>query len=61
MIGVVLLFIGGTGLVLGFLGLIDLEVFAFGMTAGVRVVGTIAIAGCLLGAIGSFLQEINKQ
>lgn len=53
-VGVILTLIGSTGLVLGFTGLIDFDAFAFGITAGVRVVGTLAVTGCLLGAIGCF-------
>lgn len=52
--GVILALTGSVGLVLGFTGLIDLDSFSFGITAGVRVVGTLAIAGCMLGATGSF-------
>lgn len=55
--GIVLTVIGGLGLLLGFLGVIDLQEFSIGLTAGVRVIGTIAITGCLLGAIGCFGSE----
>lgn len=60
-LGFFLTLIGGTVLVLGFLGVIDLEMFAYGLSAGVRVVGTIAISGCLIGAIGSFGLEFNNN
>ncbi len=59
--GIVLILIGSAGLALGFLGVINLDIFAFGVTAGVRAVGTVAVVGCLLGAIGSFFQETNEQ
>ena len=59
--GIVLILIGSAVLALGFLGIVNLEIFAFGVTAGVRAVGTVAVLGCLLGAIGSFVQETNKQ
>lgn len=59
--GIVLILIGSAGLGLGFLGVINLDIFAFGVTAGVRAVGTVAVVGCLLGAIGSFVQETNKR
>jgi hypothetical protein len=58
--GIILICIGLTGLLLGLLGVIDLTVFSFGVTAGVRVVGTVAVAGCLLGAIGAFVQEFKN-
>tara|TARA_R100001039_G_scaffold39105_1_gene43870 strand:- start:5507 stop:5728 length:222 start_codon:yes stop_codon:yes gene_type:complete len=58
--GVLLTLTGSLGLALGFIGLINLDTFAFGITAGVRVVGTLAITGCLLGAIGCFGLEYNN-
>jgi hypothetical protein len=42
------------GLGLGFAGVIDFGNFAFGLSAGIRMLGSIAIAGCLLSAIGFF-------
>jgi hypothetical protein len=59
-VGIILTLMGGLGLLSGFIGLIDLDAFAFGITAGVRVVGTLAITGCLLGAIGCFGLEFNN-
>jgi len=59
-VGIILTLTGGLGLLSGFIGLIDLDVFAFGITAGIRVVGTLAITGCLLGAIGCFGLEFNN-
>ena len=50
-LGVSLTVIGCLGLALGFLGVYDLQIFAFGLSAGVRIVGSVAIAGCLLSAI----------
>ena len=44
--------IGCVGLVFAFSGLIQAESFAIGISSGVRVIGSIAIAGCLLSAIG---------
>ena len=60
-IGTVLALIGGIGLLLGFIGIINLDRFAFGISAGVRVVGTLAITGCLLGALGCFWLEFNNE
>ena len=59
-IGIFLTLVGGIGLVLGVIGLINLDVFAFGISAGVRVVGTVAVTGCLLGAIGCFGLEFSN-
>ena len=50
-LGIVLTVIGCLGLVLGVAGVYDMQIFAFGLSAGVRIVGTVAIAGCLLSAI----------
>ena len=59
-IGIFLTLAGGMGLALGVIGLINLDVFAFGISAGVRVVGTVAVTGCLLGAIGCFGLESSN-
>lgn len=53
--------VGGLGLILGIAGVIDLDAFAFGISAGVRVVGTLAITGCLLSAISCFALEFNNE
>lgn len=53
--------IGGAGLVLGAAGLIDLDLFAVGVSAGIRVIGTVAITGCLLSFIGFFGLECINQ
>ena len=41
----------------GLLGLIPLEIFALGLSSGIRVIGTLAISGCLLSAIGYGLMD----
>ena len=56
-LGVVLTIIGCVGLMLGVLGIFNLDAFEFGLSAGIRVVGTIAISGCLLSAIGYGARE----
>lgn len=60
-IGIGFILVGSLGLVLGFAGIIDLDMFAFGISAGVRVVGTLAITGCLLSAISCFALEFNNE
>ncbi|MBS3805467.1 MAG: hypothetical protein KGY54_13025 [Oleiphilaceae bacterium] len=57
--GVVLAAIGSAGLILGFMGLLDFDDYSFGLSAGVRMLGSIAIAGCLMSAIGFFGLEDN--
>lgn len=44
--------IGCAGLLLGATGIVSLESFATGISSGVRVIGSVAVAGCLLSAIG---------
>ena len=39
-------------IVVGVSGLVSAEAFAIGISAGVRVIGSVAITGCLLSAIG---------
>ena len=57
--GVLLTVIGSVGLILGFFGILEFEDYAFGISAGVRILGSVAIAGCLLSAIGFFGLEDN--
>jgi uncharacterized membrane protein YedE/YeeE len=53
--------VGCIGLVLGVLGVFDMELFSFGLSSGVRIIGTVAIAGCLLSAIGYGISDyVNK-
>lgn len=40
------------GMLLGFFGFFNMEILSFGLSSGVRIIGTVAIAGCLLSAIG---------
>jgi uncharacterized membrane protein len=51
-IGNTLTFLGCLGLVLGVLHVFDMNIFSYGLSSGVRIIGTVAIAGCLLSAIG---------
>jgi hypothetical protein len=60
-LGNVLTLIGCLGLVSGLAGLLNLDDFAIGISSGIRMISTIAIAGCLLSAIGyGFLDCIEK-
>jgi hypothetical protein len=52
LVGNSLTLIGCAGLILGLLGLIPIEFFAMGLSSGTRIVGSVAITGCLLSAIG---------
>ena len=51
-VGNSLALIGCAGLILSVSGLVSAEAFAIGISAGVRVIGSVAITGCLLSAIG---------
>ena len=51
-VGNSLTLIGCAGLILSASGLINAEAFAIGISSGVRVIGSVAITGCLLSAIG---------
>jgi hypothetical protein len=61
-VGNTLTLFGCLGLLFGLGGLVRLDDFAIGISSGIRVIGTVAIAGCLLSAIGyGFLDYIDKQ
>ena len=51
-IGNFLTLIGCCGIALGLAGIYNLDMFAYGLSSGIRIVGSVAIAGCLLSAIG---------
>ena len=53
--------IGCVGLVLGLLDIIPAQFFAVGISSGVRVIGSVAIAGCLLSAVGYGAIENSEQ
>ena len=52
MLGNTLTIVGCLGLLLALIGVIDASFFAVGLSSGIRVIGTVAITGCLLSAIG---------
>ena len=53
--------IGCVGLLLGLLEVIPAQLFAIGISSGIRVIGSVAIAGCLLSAIGYGAIEYSEQ
>lgn len=60
-IGNTLTVLGCLGIVLGVLHVFDLNIFSYGLSSGIRIIGTVAIAGCLLSAIGYGISDyINK-
>jgi len=53
--------IGCMGLVLGLSDIIPAQLFAIGISSGIRVIGSVAIAGCLLSAMGYGAIEYLEQ
>jgi hypothetical protein len=49
--------LGCAVLILGMVGLFDMQKLSFGLSSGIRVIGTFAIGGCLLSAIGYGVQD----
>ena len=61
LVGNTLTAIGCIGLVLALIGMIDAEFFALGISSGIRVIGSVAITGCLLSAIGYGVVEYLEK
>jgi hypothetical protein len=60
-VGNVLTIVGCAGLLLAATGLMPAQSFAIGISSGVRVIGSLAIAGCLLSAIGYGVEEYLEK
>ena len=60
-LGNVLAILGCLGLILGVLGVFDMNRFALGLSSGIRIIGTVAITGCLLSAIGYGVLDYFKK
>ena len=60
-VGNVLTVIGCTGLLLAATGFMSAQSFAVGISSGIRVIGSLAITGCLLSAIGYGLEEYLEK
>ena len=60
-VGNVLTVIGCVGLLLVASGLVSAQFFAIGISSGVRVIGSVAIAGCLLSAIGYGVEDYLEK
>ncbi len=61
LVGNTLTVIGCLGLALGAIGVIDPERFAIGISSGIRVIGSVAIAGCLFSAIGYSILDFPER
>jgi hypothetical protein len=46
---------------LGVLGIFDMDRFALGLSSGIRIIGSVAIGGCLLSAIGYGVLDYFKK
>jgi hypothetical protein len=53
--------VGCTGLLLAATGMMPAQSFAIGISSGIRVIGSLAIAGCLLSAIGYGIEEYLEK
>ncbi len=60
-VGNALTVIGCTGLLLAATGFMPAQSFAVGISSGIRVIGSLAIAGCLLSAIGYGIEEYLEK
>lgn len=60
-IGNILTVLGCIGLISGFVGLFNFDNVAYGLSSGIRIVGSVAIAGCLLNAIGHGVLDYSKN
>jgi hypothetical protein len=60
-VGNTLTVVGCTGLLLASTGVMPAQSFAVGISSGIRVIGSLAIAGCLLSAIGYGVEEYLEQ
>ncbi len=48
-------------ILLSFTGLLNLDLFSFGLSSGIRIVGSFAIAGCMINALSYGFIELTKQ
>ena len=53
--------LGCLGVILGMLGVFDMDFFSLGLSSGIRIIGTVAIAGCLLSAIGYGILDYSNK
>jgi hypothetical protein len=60
-VGNALTVIGCAGLLLAATGLMQAQSFAVGMSSGIRMIASVAIAGCLLSAIGYGIEEYLEK
>ncbi|MEI7427136.1 MAG: hypothetical protein WCK68_03950 [Betaproteobacteria bacterium] len=44
-------------ILMGLLGVFSLDIFSIGLSSGIRILSSVAITGCLVGAIGYWIEE----
>jgi hypothetical protein len=52
LVGNILAIVGCVGIFFGVIGAFDMDLFSYGLSSGIRIIGSVAISGCLLSAIG---------
>lgn len=52
LLGNILAIFGCAGILFGVIGAFDMDLFSYGLSSGIRIIGSVAISGCLLSAIG---------
>ena len=57
-VGYTLIFVGSAGLLAGLAGLVDIS-FSYGLSSGIRLLGSLAIVGCVLNAIAYGILELR--
>ena len=55
--GLILILASCVIILMGLLGVFSLDIFAFGLSSGIRILSSVAITGCLVGAIGYWIEE----
>jgi hypothetical protein len=55
--GLFLILVSCSIIFMGLLGIFSLDLFAIGFSSGIRILASVAITGCLAGAIGYWIKE----
>ncbi len=55
--GLILILASCLTILMGLLGIFSMDLFAIGFSSGIRTLASVAITGCLVGAIGHWIKE----
>ena len=55
--GFILILASCLTILMGLLGMFSMDLFAIGFSSGIRTLASVAITGCLFGAIGHWIKE----